>query len=68
MRDCSHEEAAKALKGAGLVVTLIVEYRFGEFTDFQERLQQSMEPEVTSVEQEKSPRTKLPPVKQLYVR
>lgn len=68
MQECSHEEAALALKGAGLTVTLVVEYRFAEFTEFQQRLQQLQEAQATSVEHPTSPGIKPPPVKQLYVR
>ena len=68
MRDCSHEEAALALKGAGLKVTLLVEYHPNEFTEFQQRLQQLQEAQATSVEPSTSPGIKPPPVKQLYVR
>lgn len=68
MTDCSHEEAALALKGAGSTVTLIVQYQPDEFTDFQQRLQQLQELQATSVEPSTSPGIKPPPVKQLYVR
>ena len=68
MRDCSHEDAAIALKGAGLVVTLIVEYREEEFAEFQKRLPKLQESLTISTEPAMSPENKLPPVKQLYVR
>ena len=69
MNDCSHEEAALALKGAGLSVTLIVEYRPTEFAEFQQRLQQLQELQASSVDPAtSSPGVKPPPVKQLYVR
>ena len=69
MNDCSHEEAALALKGAGSTVTLLVEYRPNEFAEFQQRLQQLQELQATSsVEPSNSPGIKPPPVKQLYVR
>ena len=68
MNECSHEEAALALKGAGSTVTLLVEYHPNEFTEFQQRLQQLQELQSTSVEPSTSPGIKPPPVKQLYVR
>lgn len=69
MNECSHEEAALALKGAGLNVTLIVEYRPNEFAEFQQRLQQLQELQASSVDPStSSPGVKPPPVKQLYVR
>lgn len=67
MHHCSHEEAALALTGAGQTVTLLVEYKLDEFTDFQQRLQQLQETQATTTEPS-SPGTKPPPVKQLYVR
>ncbi len=69
MNDCSHEEAALALKGAGLTVTLIVDYQPSEFAEFQQRLQQLQELQASSVDPSaSSPGVKPPPVKQLYVR
>lgn len=68
MHECSHEEAAIALKSAGSTVSLVVEYRPSEFSEFQQRLQQLQEAQATSVEPATSPGIKPPPVKQLYVR
>lgn len=68
VHDCSHEDAALALKGAGLIVTLVVEYRLAEFSDFQKKLQNLADTQATSAEPAASPGTKPPPVKQLYVR
>lgn len=68
MNDCSHEEAALALKGAGSTVTLVVQHHPDEFMDFQQRLQQLQELQATSAEPSTSPGIKPPPVKQLYVR
>lgn len=64
MNDCSHEEAALTLKGAGSTVTLLLEYRPSEFDAFQKKLQEVRTP----VEPSTSPGIKPPPVKQLYVR
>ena len=68
LRECSHSEAAAALKGAGTVVTLIVEYRPAEFEEFQQRIQQLQEIQATSQEPSTPPGIKPSPVKQLYVR
>ena len=35
----THEEAAACLKGAGTVVTLLVEYQPNEYKEFQQKLQ-----------------------------
>lgn len=68
LRECSHSEAAAALKGAGTIVTLIVEYRPAEFEEFQQRIQQLQEIQATSQEPSTPPGIKPSPVKQLYVR
>ena len=68
LRECSHSEAAAALKGAGTVVTLVVEYRPAEFEEFQQRIQQLQEIQATSQEPSTPPGIKPSPVKQLYVR
>ena len=68
IHECSHSEAAAALKGAGTVVTLVVEYRPAEFEEFQQRIQQLQEIQATSQEPSTPPGIKPSPVKQLYVR
>ncbi|XP_064393850.1 disks large 1 tumor suppressor protein-like [Halichondria panicea] len=65
MHDCTHEEAATALKNSGTTVTLVVEHKSEEYKEFQARLQQ-----VQANESGVSPQPSDGPalVKQLYVR
>ncbi len=65
MHDCTHEEAATALKNSGTTVTLVVEHKSEEYKEFQARLQQ-----VQANESKASPQPEdgPAPVKQLYVR
>ncbi|KAL5476132.1 hypothetical protein EMCRGX_G026040 [Ephydatia muelleri] len=74
LRTATHEEAATALKNAGTVVTLRVEYRPEDFSDFQNKLRRSQEEApsspvpATAQGTSSSPSLKPAVVKQLYVR
>ena len=39
IEEMTHKEAAACLKGAGTVVTLVVEYQPNEYKEFQQKLQ-----------------------------